>query len=309
VQIVISDSSFTYGGARYLNQAGVPVTGAGFDGKEWTTYSNMFSWLPLEDSPINNVYYSDDANGKLLKSLGVTKLGGLGYGVGFSSPESIRATYAGATPLGIKNCYENLSVPFGGVDFTADVLQIKGAGCDAVVGSFVDASDVALSQAVKNAGLSTKQLYFTGYDQNVLNSAAAKAAMEGDYFRAQVNYTTPNAATQTMLNTLKQYDRSYRGGIPDFGLQVAYLGADLTIAGLQTTGSDLSSQSIISHMRTMKSFDAGGIMPSPNTLAGFGTSDLVPKTICSYYMQLQNGQFHVVSGKAICGNRIIAPAP
>ncbi|HLG67258.1 MAG TPA: ABC transporter substrate-binding protein [Acidimicrobiales bacterium] len=308
-QIVVSDSSFTYGGARYLNQQGIPVIGAGFDGTEWTTYDNMFSWLVLEDSPIKGVYYSDNGNGRLLKSVGVTKLAGLGYGIGFSSPESIRATFAGAAPLGVRNCYENLSVPFGGVDFTADVLQIKNAGCNGVVGSFVDTSDVALSQAVKNAGLNAKQLYFTGYDQSVLDSASAKAAMEGDYFRAQVNYTSPNAATRAMMNTLKKYDPSYSGGIPDFGLQVAYLGADLAIQGLRVSGKNPTAQSIIAHMRKIKAYDAGGILPGPTPMTGFGTPNLVPKKVCNYYMQLQNGQFHVVGGKAVCGSRIVAPTP
>jgi branched-chain amino acid transport system substrate-binding protein len=307
--IVIEDSAFTYGAAKYLNQQSIPVTGAGFDGIEWTTYSNMFSWLVLEDSPINGVYYSDNANGQLLHSVGVTKMAGLGYGVGFSSPESIRATFAGGAPLGVTNCYANYSVPFGGVDFTAAVLSIKNAGCNGVVGSFVDTSDVALSQAVKNAGLNAKQLYFTAYDQSVLDSASAKAALDGDYFRAQINFTTPNAATQAMLNTLKKYDTAYKGGIPDFGLYVAYLGADLTIKGLQLAGKNPSAASIMSHLRKLKSYNGGGILPSPNTLAGFGTPNLVPKTICFYFMQLQGSQFHVVGGKAVCGKRIIAPPP
>ena len=306
-QVIVSDSSFTYGGARYLNQQGIPVTGAGFDGTEWTTYSNMFSWLPLEDSPINGIYYSDQGNGLLLKNIGVTKMAGLGYGIGFSSPESIRATFAGGAPLGVQNCYANYSVPFGGVDFTADVLQIKNAGCNGVVGSFVDTSDVALSQAVKNAGLNVKQLYFTAYDQSVLDSASAKTALEGDYFRAQINYTTPNAATKAMVNTLRKYDKAYKGGIPDFGLQVAYLGADLTVQGLKATGKNLSPQSIISHMRKIKAYDAGGILPGSTPMTGFGTPNLVPKKVCNYYMQLQSGQYHVVGGKPICGKRIVAP--
>src|ERR1700757_2135772 len=98
---VIDYSAFTYGGARYLNQQGVPVTGGGFDGTEWPQYSNMFATLPLEDAPIAGTYYNDNTTGLALKQAGVTKLAGLGYGIGFSSPESIRATFAGAQPLGI----------------------------------------------------------------------------------------------------------------------------------------------------------------------------------------------------------------
>ncbi len=307
---VIDDSAFTYGAARYLSQQGIPVTGGGFDGTEWTQYSNMFATIPLEDAPIKGMYYSDNTTGLALKQAGVTKLAGLGYGVGFSSPESIRATFAGAQPLGVSKCYENLSVPFGGVDFTADVLQIKAAGCNGVVGSFVDNSDVALSQAVKNAGLAIKQMYFTAYDQNVLGSPSALAALNGDYFRAQENFTTPNAATQQMLNTLRQYDSAYKGGIPDFGLAGSYLAADLMIKGLQLAGTNPTPQTFISNLRQLTSYDAGGILSSPTTMAGFGTDAIVPQRICMYYLQLQGANYVALNGGApICGQRIVAPSP
>jgi branched-chain amino acid transport system substrate-binding protein len=307
---VIEDSAFTYGAARYLNQQGVPVTGGGFDGTEWPMYSNMFATIPLEDAPVAGVYYSDNTVALALKQAGVTKLAGLGYGIGFSSPESIRAAFVGAQPLGVSKCYENLSVPFGGVDFTADVLQIKSAGCDGVVGSFVDNSDVALSQAVKNAGLTDKQMYFTAYDQSVLDSPSAEAALNGDYFRAQENFTTPNAATQQMLNALKQYDPAYKGGIPDFGLAGAYLAADLIVKGLQMAGPNPTPKSFITNLRTLSSYDAGGILSSPTSFAGFGTSAIVPQKICMYYLQLQGTKYVALnSGQPICGQRIVAPSP
>src|SRR5579883_2466987 len=304
-QIVVSDSSFTYGGARYLNQQGIPVIGAGFDGTEWTTYDNMFSWLVLEDSPIKGVYYSDNGNGRLLKSVGVTKLAGLGYGIGFSSPESIRATFAGAAPLGVRNCYENLSVPFGGVDFTADVLQIKNAGCNGVVGSFVDASDIALSQAVKNAGLKVKQLYFTGYDNSVTSSPSTAAAFDGAWVRSPYNFTTPNAATRAMLQNLKKYDNFT--GVPDIGIFDSYLSTDLMIFGLEHAGSHPTPQSFITNLRKVSSYNDGGILPSPITFQHFGTVAMLPKKICEYYPQLQGMTWHIYKNAAICGTLIPAP--
>ncbi|HLG66989.1 MAG TPA: ABC transporter substrate-binding protein [Acidimicrobiales bacterium] len=304
--VVVNFSAFAFGAIRYLNQQGIPVTGAGFDGPEWgeQPYSNMFSYAIPAESPINGVYYSYTTAGKFLKSIGATKYAGLAYGISESSQESIVATQTSAQKFGIKPCYLNRSVPFGGVDFTADVLQIKNAGCDLVNGSFVDNSDVALANAVKQAGIKAKQLYFTGYDQNILSSPAARAAFDGVYVSAGINFTTPNAATRQMIATLKRYDSSYTGGIPDLGLYGSYLATDLAIKGLQLAGKNPTPASFISHLRKVGSYNAGGILPSPVTFKGFATPAMFPKTSCGYYMQLQGDKFVVYSGKPVCGTRI-----
>ena len=142
------------------------------------------------------------------------------------------------------------------------------------------------------------------------NVPAARTALNGDYFRAQENFTTPNAATQQMLNTLKKYDPSYKGGIPDFGLAGSYLAADLMIKGLQVAGANPTRQSFISNLRQVSSYDAGGIFPSPTSFAGFGTLSIVPQKICMYYLQLQGTNYVPLnSGQPICGQRIVAPKP
>ncbi|HUZ10011.1 MAG TPA: ABC transporter substrate-binding protein [Acidimicrobiales bacterium] len=304
---VIDYSAFTFGGYKYLQQQGIPVTGGGFDGPEWNAQPNvnMFDTAPPLDGLIDGSYYAADPT-KIYKSLGIHKVAGLAYGISQSSQQSIKSIFS---VLPSSKCYENLSVPFGGVDFTADVLQVKQAGCDTVIGSFVDASDIALSQAVKNAGIKAKQIYFTGYDQNVLGSPNARAAADGDYFTAAINFTTPNTATQDMLKALKKYDPSYKGGIPDYGLYGAYLSADLMIKGLELAGKNPTRSAFITNLRKVKSYNAGGILPGTTLFTGFGTAGIVPKTLCGYYMQLKGTQFHVVTGKAICGKAVpVAPS-
>ena len=303
---VIQFSAFTFGGAPYLQQEGVPVTGGAFDGPEWAQEpnSNMFSFAPLVDAEIQGKYYGSNATANVLKAIGGDKTAGLAYGISASSQQSIRVVFAG----GATQCYKNFSVPFGGVDFTADVLAIKSQGCNGVVGSFVDSSDIALAQAVKNAGIDAKQIYFTGYDQQVLDSPAARAALDGAYMQAAINFTTPNAAVRNMLNTIKRYDPSYKGGIPDLGLYGSYVSADLMITGLQMAASDITRANFISKLRTLHNYTAGGILPSGTPMTGFGTEAIVPKTLCAYYMQLKGTQFVVYSGKAVCGSRIVVPS-
>jgi branched-chain amino acid transport system substrate-binding protein len=304
--VVINYSPFAFGSSKYLQAQGIPVVGSAFDGPEWgqAPNSNMFSWAAVTSTPVNGQYYTYTTIGKFLHSIGVTKYAGLGYGISPSSQASIYAAIAAAGKFGIKQCYLNQSVPFGGVDFTADVLQIKSAGCDGVTGSFVDNSDLALSGAVKQGGITAKQLYFTGYDQDVLSTASTRAAFQGSYASATVNFSPPNAAVSAMVAALKKYDTAYSGGIPDFGLLGSYISVDLAIKGLQLAGANPTSASFISHLRKVASYDAGGMLPSAVTFQHFGTLGQLPKTGCGYYEQLVGSKFVLYSGKAICGTRI-----
>ncbi len=305
--LIVNESTFTAGAAPFLSQAGVPVIGAGTGGPEWTEkqYSNMFATGIPAGAPINGTYYGYTYFGKFLRSIGVTKLAGLAYGISPASQESIVALQDASAAYGVKSCYDNSSVPFGSSDFTAAVLQIKTAGCNVVVGSLVDASDVALSAAVKAAGLGAKQLYFSGYDENVLTDAAARTALDGDYFATPIDFQTPNAAVKEMLKTLKHYDPKYTGGIPDNGAYSSYIGVDLAIKGLELAGSHLTRSVYIARLRNLASYSAEGILPSPDTFRGFGTPAMFPKTACEYFVQLRGARYvSVNAGKPICGTRI-----
>jgi len=310
---VIDYSSFTFAGARALQQAGVPVTGYAFDGPEWgqQPYTNMFSYLPPFETPFAGQYYNWDFYGRFLQQAGVTKLAGLAYGNSPSAIEGLEGELAAAKSLGISTCYKNESVPFGAVDFTAEALAIKKAGCNGVTALFVDASDIALSQTLKNAGVTAKQLYAgTGYDQSLLTNPSAVQSFSGSYITSQINFTTPNAATQAMLSALKKYDSHYTGGIPDFGLYGSYLAADLMIKGLEMAGQNPTRQTFINNLRQVTSYDAGGILSTQTTFANFGTKAMLPQQSCQYIIQLeQSPAQYVVSngGKPVCGQLIPVP--
>ena len=124
---VVDFSATTFGGAKYLNQQGVPVTGSAFDGPEWGQQpnSNMFTYSPPSYTPFDGKLYTNTFFGTFLKSIGVTKLASLAYGISPSATDAAAATVASAKAVGIADCYQNYSVPFGAVDFTADVLAIK----------------------------------------------------------------------------------------------------------------------------------------------------------------------------------------
>jgi branched-chain amino acid transport system substrate-binding protein len=310
---VVDFSALAFGGAKYLNQQGIPVTGSEFDGPEWGMQpnSNMFTYSPPLYTPYNGKMYTYTFFGTFLKSIGVTKLSSLAYGISPSATDAAAATVASATAAGIKNCYSNYSVPFGAVDFTADVLAIKSNGCNGVQAPLVDASDVALATAVKQGGVKAKQLYYTGYSTDVAENSTSAAAFDGNYVEAGINFTTPSAPVTSMLNAFKKYDPSYSASdIPDLGLYGSYIAVDLMIKGLQVAGKNPTRSSFIKNLRQVSSYNAGGILPSPVTFKGFGTLAMIPKTGCTYVVQLKGSKFVVANGGTpVCGTRMTYTAP
>ncbi len=292
---VVDYSAFTFGGYKVLQEAGLPVTGYSFDGPEWGVEpnSNMFSFLPPESTAWNGKYYYYNVTGKFLSEIGSKKPAGFAYGISPSSTASIKVIYEGASQNGLSDCYANYSVPFGGVDFTADVLQVKAAGCDSVIGSFVDSSDQALAAAVNNAGLNNvKKLWFTGYDSNSLSTAATRATFQDSYFQNPIIWDANIPPVGAMLANLAKYDPSFHAGdLPDFGTWGSYIATDLMIKGLQLAGQNPTRQSFISHLRQVSAYNAGGVLPSPTSFTNFGTPQMMPATGCTNFVQLVNGAF------------------
>jgi branched-chain amino acid transport system substrate-binding protein len=304
---VVSDSALMFGGSTYLTKAGVPVTGDTFDGPEWGNSPNMFSYGPPTYTVYGGTSYSYNDVSKLLKMLGVKKPAVLA----FASPSaalSAKQLVADDTQLGMKNCYLNTSVPFGAVDFTAIVLQIKSSGCDAAIGTFTASSNVALGSALQNAGLNNvKQVYYTSYAQSTLDSPAATAALQGTYSEGLVaaGHTSTATAVQNFYTELAKYDPSYKpGSIPDLGVTNSWDGVDTMIAGLKLAGPNPTRATFISDLRTDTGYTIGGLSATPvsfNYLTGH-----FPAQECANFVVLKGKVFQPIpaDGSPICGDLV-----
>jgi branched-chain amino acid transport system substrate-binding protein len=296
---VIGYSPYLFGSTAYFQKQGIPVVGAAFDGPEWglQPYTNMFSYIPLDAGyPATTIY------GTFLKSIGVSSMAGFAYGVSPSSIASIKQMQKSVTNAGLRAGYTNLSVPFGGVDFTSSVLAMKSAGVNGYACSCVESSDLALATATKQGGLSAKGLFFTGYSQSTLSDATAAAAAQNQYFiTVTVPYELHQPQTDAILANLKKYDPKYTGGDPDYGLQGGYLSAQLLIKGLEVAGANPTRQSFMSGLRGVTSYDDGGVLPSPVSfaLSEFGK---YPQNSCAYFVQLQGTTF--APQPKVCGTLI-----
>ncbi len=170
-----------------------------------------------------------------------------------------------------------------------------------------DSSNVGLAAGLAQAGVTPTQFYYTGYNQAVLDDPSASAALEGAYFPAMYNFTTPNKATKGMLAALGEYAPEVEG-IPNLGVFGSYLAMDAMIKGLEVAGQNPTRESFISELREVTGYKGHGLFPSPGlSFMGFGTSAMFPKRSCTDYVQLEDGEFKTVK-KKVCGKLISYPA-
>jgi ABC-type branched-subunit amino acid transport system substrate-binding protein len=303
---ILSDSVFTFAAAKSLTSEGVPVTGEGIDGPEWGTSANMFTDTP----PTFTIYpngksYNYTTLSNFLKSEGVTKVAVLGYSISPSATLSLHQVVAADTSVGLQNCLEDGSVPFGSANFTSLVLQLKQLGCNGVVGTFVAASNVGLATAISQAGLHIKQFYYTSYAQDSISNAGADAALQGTFtVGAPTTGTSSTAkATKAEIAALTKYDPSYPGGIPDLGASIGWLSADTMIEGLKLAGPNPTQSSFISKLRAAPNYTMGGTSATAvdfNYLTG-----KFPPTSCLTYITLKKKQFVAATSKPTCGKLFV----
>ena len=246
---VMGYSSFLFASTKYLQQQGMPVTGTAFDGPEWgmEPYSNMFSANPPASTPYNGRALHLGLHREVLQAdrgdqAGRLRLRDLAIG-----DQRHQGHLRGSAPSGVSQCYANYSVPFGTVDFTADALALKSAGCNGAVTAFVDSSDLAFATSVRQSGNPVKILNYTGYDQQTLATAATRAAYNGVYFSNQILFDKSNPAIAQMYANMEKYIPHFNPNtIPDFGLFGGYLTADLMIKGLEVAGQQ-SDPAVVHH--------------------------------------------------------------
>lgn len=301
---IISDSSVFSGAEPYLKTNKVPVTGNGLDGPEWGSASNMFTYaLPtFAQYGSKKTSHAYTTLSLMLKSLGVKKVAVLGYGIAPSAILSVHQTVAADTKVGLSNCYENTSFGFGATNFSAAALAIQNAGCDGVIGTFVESSNIALSNALATDPHHPKEFYYTSYSPDSLSNSVG-AVLKNSYSQGALT-TSPGAAgaaQRALQADLLKYDPSYHGGVPSFGTLIGWYGTDTMIEGLTLAGKNLTVASFESKLRTVKTYKVGGAAVDFNYLKG-----VFPKTECISFVKIVGPPYKFTlqptSGAPICGS-------
>ena len=298
---IVSESPVLFLAAKVAATAGIPVTGDDSDGPEWGQpgYTNMFAAVygSLNPSyPVNTVY------GQLLKTTGATKLATYAIGI---SPDSVRANSDVAQSfarLGGQTPVNDSTIPFGSVNFTTPALAAKNAGVNALWPNLDSASDVALTQAYKQAGIKTKAIILPAGLSPSLIKSPAWPALQGVIFLDEVHpFQVPDAGTKAMQAALEKYDGYTPKDFPNFSESNAWLGADLMIKGIGNAGSNPTRASVVKALRDIKSYNGNGLLANTINFSTVYGHDL---PICVWALRAEKSGFVPIKSTPYCGTDI-----
>jgi ABC-type branched-subunit amino acid transport system substrate-binding protein len=291
VWMVIEVTSASSGGATYLEQHGIPVTGWHVGVPAWSIDTNMFTFrLPTAADP-GHVY--NDRNGKIMKGAGVTKIALVGGGNAQSVDYLKRAKESFKAVGGLEVVYDNENVPAGTTDFTAEAPRIKDSGADGVLTGMDFIPNTNLSAQLAKDGVVLKVLQFPGgYDSRVLSLPGMEGASFGLEFKPfESNPPAFQPFDKAMPKDAVRNQVSYIG----------WLSGEITLQGIKDAGvSCPTRKAFISNLRLEHAYTGGGAFDPVDLEKGFGH-----EFACVYYVKVVNKKFvPQYGGVQQCGNPI-----
>ena len=305
---IIDASPVFYGAAPLTKQAGVPVTGASFDGSPaWLdkSYTNLFDAYGYGDPDKVFTTY-----GTFFKNEGATKVAALGN-VSPSSSSAAAGVVIAAEKAGLQRGYLNTKLQPGTTDVGPIVLAIKNSKSDAVYMAVPPATAFAVIAGLRQAGVQLKSsVLATGYGGALLQSEAAVAVGQGINFGSAftpIEANTPQ--TKQFTEALAKYADDTAPA--DFGAYVGWVTADLFIHGLKQAGKNISPKSFIDNTRKSTWDGAGMAKPIDYSNIKNSTPGLGPDG-CINLLKLTGKKFVPIEGASpICGEEIpgVDPLP
>jgi branched-chain amino acid transport system substrate-binding protein len=149
-------------------------------------------------------------------------------------------------------------------DFSASVAKLKDAGCDAILLGTIVRDTNQIVAAVRKTGWDVPIMaQVAAYDSAVAEvPGGVTEGMECMTSVLFVGKDDPRPAVQTFL---KSYREKF-GRDPNFAAQIGYSAAQVLIQGLQNAGRNLTLDSFIAGMESIKNFD--DIFGSPSMSYG-----------------------------------------
>ncbi len=307
---VVDNSALAFLTWRYLKDQGVPMIGAGIDGSYYYDEGNEGIISGLGDATPVPGLVNDNAV-KMMKKLGATKIGAVGYGQSPASGTSAKATetYA-ADAQGVKGVYLNTALDFGSTDVGPVVLGLQNAGADGVYLPLAAGTNFAIVDALRQNGVEMKaNVLATGYGRDLLTQPVAKN------MRPQDLLTTPYKPVELGGSAVKEFQsnlKKYAGltGVPVWGDYSGYILCDMAIVGLKNAGKSPTRQGFVDGIRNTNGgqYDGAGLLCKPYDLSykSFGKT---LTTNCTWFVTVKDGKFVVANdGKPVSGKIVGDPA-
>ena len=175
-------------------------------------------------------------------------------------------------------------------EFTAQISRLRAANCDLVtMGTIIKTTILPIATARKLGWLSVDFLgQSASYDYPV--AAAPGGATEGFYSMASVALPYPDTATPQVQDWIKRYKEKFNRDI-NAGALYGYNFMDMVVVGLDRAGKNLTADSFIKGMESIKGYRDifGGPVASFSPTKRKGTED-------AFLHQVQKGRWVPVTG-------------
>jgi branched-chain amino acid transport system substrate-binding protein len=202
----------------------------------------------------------------------------------------------------LKAGYVNAQFQFGSTNVQPVALSMKSAGVNGIATGLEPNSALALLTALKQVGLDLRaSLLATGYGGDLTQGGpgAVQAAQGASFylvFQPVEMHTPPTVKLQSSLRSAGV------NGDPTFAEYMGYASVDGIVRGLQATGANPTSTSLIRGLTSVHNFDAAGLLDGHTVDFGSRATTAFGPGNCLYMTKLVGSTFQVVSGAApICG--------
>ncbi len=282
------------GGADYLRDQGVPVTGLSAEGA-WTDHPNMFSAQSVVSDGVGI-----DTWGMYVRAQGGTKALVLENDISAATTAIAKAMGASVKAVG-------LSV-VGSFGYTPDftnprqvAAQFIALGADTIVGSLPPRDFAMIVSEIRAAGVPMKvALSATGYDQSLLTEFGPKIAGASVFISYQP-FEKNLPAHRMFLDGMAQYAPALQPPSDSMALR-AYIAADLMVRGLEAAGPCPTREAFIARLREVDDYDGTGLLPKKLDLSeSFGK----PNT-CYIFVRVDpsGSRFETVEPAPLCGKQV-----
>jgi ABC-type branched-subunit amino acid transport system substrate-binding protein len=277
----------------YLAQQNVPVTG------------NMTPLAYAEDDNVfgyaggSNIGWANTNLPQRMQDAGATNVGVIGH----NSPAAVAGIEAFgqmADQVGLDIGVTVTDIPLGSFDATAQAIQMKDAGVDALDGLTLADSAVSVIRALEAQGVDLVTGYVFGlYDPAVTEQVS-------DEIQGIMSGATGLRPIEVGGEGIEQYladMEEYRPDAEPVGSFTpgGYVSADLFIRGLEEAGDCLSRDSFISGLREVDDFDGAGLTAA-DTISFTGgplANGSTPYNECEWYTTREGDEW-VPDPEAVC---------
>ena len=307
---VINNSPVAFGAYRFLRDSDVPVIGAGFDGTYYGEKGNEGIISALGNgAPVVGLTY--DTVTKVAKQLGAKKMASVAYSISASSTASAEATQK----YGPRVAGPRSRVPEHHARVRHQGRRAHRARDQELGRRRALPAARQRHQLRHRAGPAAERREDEGQrPRHRLQPGPARPAhrrrSSSPPTSCSPQYKPVELKNQPRVKEFQANLKKYGGltGVPDYGTYLGYLTCDMAITGLQEAGENPTRQGFIDGIRNLGEYDGAGLPCAPLDVS-YENYGKQPETSCAYYVNLENGKFHVLNkGKPYVGKLIGDPA-